>query len=183
MSSLDVVRRLHQHRAWVNEKLVAAAEKLDADALQRPLAIGQGSLWRSLMHMYGAEYVWLEVLSGHESAVLSGDLPDQLPGNQAGEGGITTLADLKSRWIALEAHWRDYLQPLSEAQLDDLVWRISTYGPRRATRRLDVLLHVCTHAHYTATQTINMLRQLGASELPDPMLITLAREELTEKRG
>jgi uncharacterized damage-inducible protein DinB len=75
------------------------------------------------------------------------------------------------------------LQPLSEAQLDDLVWRISTYGPRRATRRLDVLLHVCTHAHYTATQTINMLRQLGASELPDPMLITLAREELTEKRG
>lgn len=183
MSSLDVVRRLHQHRAWVNAILLTAAEKLDADALQRPLAIGQGSLWRSLMHMYGAEYVWLEVLRGNETALLPGDLPDQLPGNQAGEGGITTLAELKSRWLAREERWRDYLAGLTESQLDDLVYRLSSYGPRRATRRLDVLLHVCTHAHYTAAQTINMLRQLGATELPNPMLITLARDELADQSG
>lgn len=182
MSSLDVVRRLHQHRAWVNQKLVAAAEKLDDAALALPLAVGQGSLWRSLMHMYGAEYVWLEVLRGHETAVLPGDLPGQLPGNQAGEGGITTLAELKERWLESEERWRDYLPTLNEAQLDDLVWRVSSYGPRRATRRVDILLHVCTHAHYTAAQTINMLRQLGASELPDPMLITLARQEVVENR-
>jgi len=36
---------------------------------------------------------------------------------------------------------------------------------------------VCTHAQYTTAQVINMLRQLGAQPLPDPMLITLARGE------
>jgi hypothetical protein len=42
-----------------------------------------------------------------------------------------------------------------------------------------VLLHVCTHAHYTVAQGINMLRRLGVptDRLPDPMLITLSRQE------
>jgi uncharacterized damage-inducible protein DinB len=37
-------------------------------------------------------------------------------------------------------------------------------------------MHVCTHAHYTAAQVVNMLRQIGV-ELPETMLITLARKE------
>ena len=38
----------------------------------------------------------------------------------------------------------------------------------------DVLLHVCTHAHYTSAQVVNMLRQVGLDPLPDVMLISLA---------
>jgi uncharacterized damage-inducible protein DinB len=39
------------------------------------------------------------------------------------------------------------------------------------------LLHVCTHAHYTASQVTNMLRQVGVEKLPVTMLISLARNE------
>jgi uncharacterized damage-inducible protein DinB len=52
---------------------------------------------------------------------------------------------------------------------------------RLATRRSDVLLHVCTHAHYTAAQVINMLRQTGIDKLPETMLISLARKEASER--
>jgi hypothetical protein len=54
---------------------------------------------------------------------------------------------------------------------------VSYAGQPMGTSLLDVLLHVCTHAHYTAAQAINILRHLGVSPLPDPMLITLARQE------
>jgi uncharacterized damage-inducible protein DinB len=54
----------------------------------------------------------------------------------------------------------------------------SLSGQRFGTRRSDVLLHVCTHAHYTAAQVINMLRQVGVEKLPETMLISLARHEV-----
>jgi uncharacterized damage-inducible protein DinB len=57
------------------------------------------------------------------------------------------------------------------------VYRKSSSGQRFGTRRSDVLLHVCTHAHYTAAQVANMLRHVGVEKLPETMLISLARHE------
>ena len=89
----------------------------------------------------------------------------KLPGNQQGEGGITDLDDLRQKWAASGARWVGYLAALTPESLDDLVYRkVSGTGQRFGTRRADVLLHVCTHAHYTAAQVVNMLRQAGADE-------------------
>ena len=83
----------------------------------------------------------------------------------------------------IEATWKTnelgdaMAQGLSPAALGEVVYRRSaSLGTRLGVRRSDVLLHVCTHAHYTAAQVVNMLRQLGA-ELPQTMLIMLSRNE------
>jgi uncharacterized damage-inducible protein DinB len=180
MNAVELLQRLHQHRAWVNGNLLTAAASLSDERLRSPFQIGQGSIWKSLLHLYAAEYVWLEALLGNDEALLSGDLPGKLPGNQQGEGGITGLDDLRQKWSALERRWTDYLGSLAPESLDELVYRKSTssgLGKRFGTRRGDVLLHVCTHAHYTAAQVVNMLRQAGAEKLPETMLISLARHE------
>ncbi len=176
MDAIDVVRRLHEHRAWVNARLLDAADALADEALRRPMAIGQGSVWKSLVHLYAAEYTWLEALGGNEQPVVPGDLPTKLPGNQEAGGGVASLAELRRLWATLEDRWRAYLQSLSPADLETLVAKRTTSGQRLATRRVDILLHVCTHAHYTTAQVVNMLRQLEA-KLPDTMLITMARQE------
>jgi uncharacterized damage-inducible protein DinB len=177
MNARDVICRLHEHRAWVNRKLLEAAKNLSDEALHRPLAIGQGSVWRSLLHLHAAEYGWLGALLGNEQAILPGDVAHKLPGNQEGEAGIRSLEDLAARWDELESRWQKYLEGLDPNSLDEPVFKVSSNGLRRATRRSDILLHVCTHAHYTTAQVVNMLRQLGAELLPDPMLITLARQQ------
>ena len=142
--------------------------------------IGQGSVWRSLVHLYAAEYVWLEALLGNEEFLVPGDMPGKLPGNQQGEGGVTDLADLRLKWSELEKRWAGYLAGLSPAALGEVVYRKSvSLGTRLGVRRSDVLLHVCTHAHYTAAQVVNMLRQAGVGTLPETMLISLARNEAT----
>ncbi len=180
MDAVEVIRRLHEHRFWATQKLLAACDSLSDEQLRQPVSIGQGSLWRSLLHLYAAEYVWLEALLGNEAPLLPGDLPGKLPGNQLGEGPITSYEELKSRWSELSQRWADYLQSLTADSLDELVSKQSTSsgaGKRHVTRRADVLLHLCTHAHYTMAQAVNMLRQVGAKDLPDLMLITLARQE------
>jgi uncharacterized damage-inducible protein DinB len=177
MNASALVRRLHQHRAWVNHKLVAAARQLPPDALVKSLPIGQGSIWRSLVHLFGAEFVWLEALEGRETALAKGDVAGKLPANQEAPDPIASLDELTRLWRDLDARWQAYLDGLTDSALDDAVPKVSSQGVRRVLRRSDILLHVCTHAHYTTAQVINMLRQLGVPALPDPMLITLVREE------
>ena len=185
MDSLTLIRRLHEHRYCVNRQLLDAAGMLDVDQLRQSFEIGQGSLWRTLVHLYGAEYVWLEALLGNEQAVLPGDRPGDLPGTQRGEGGVGSLAELRSEWESLEARWDKYLSELTPERLDEPVYRVSTssgHGRRIATSRADVLLHLALHAQYTTAQAVNMLKRLGVVVLPDVMLITLARKQHPENR-
>jgi len=180
MTSTDLVRRLHQHRAWVNGNLLAAAEPLTDAQLRRPFDIGQGSIWKSLTHLYAAEWVWMETLLGEESPTLPGDVPGQLPGNQSGPGAIASFAELKEKWLANEARWQKYLAALTDGRLDEVIYKVSTSsgaGKRWPSRRSDVLLHVCTHAQYTTAQVVNMLRHSGVAKLPEVMLISLVRQE------
>jgi uncharacterized damage-inducible protein DinB len=179
MNAVELLQRLHQHRAWVNGNLLTAAATLSNEQLRSEFQIGQASIWKSLLHLYAAEYVWLEALQGNEQFLVPGDLPGKLPGNQQGEGGVTDLADLRLKWSELEKRWTGYLAHLSSAALEEVVYRKSiSLGNRLGTRRSDVLVHVCTHAHYTAAQVVNMLRHVGIERLPETMLISLARHEV-----
>lgn len=182
MDSIALIRRLHQHRQVINTALLKTAAELEDSQLHESFEIGQGSLWKSLTHLYAAEYVWLEALLGNESPLVEGDVAGRLPGNQEADGAMKSLAELRTRWSQLDHRWTAYLDQLSPDQLDETVYKISSLtGQRMGTQRSDILLHVCTHAHYTAAQTINMMRHAGVERLPDAMLITLARQELADE--
>src|SRR5262245_17795443 len=179
-TAITLIRRLHQHRAWVNENLLSTAAALSDDQLNQSFPIGQGSIWKSLLHLLAGEFVWLEALLGNDNPLMQGDLPDRIPGNQLGEGAIASFGELQRKWRQLQQRWEQYLAKLKPDHLEDVVYKISTssgFGQRFATKRLDVLLHVCTHAQYTTAQVVNMFRQVGIGNLPETMLISLSRQE------
>jgi uncharacterized damage-inducible protein DinB len=180
MNAAELTGRLHQHRMWVNHNLLAVAETLSPDQLRQTFAIGQGSVWKSLVHLWAAEYVWLETLLGNDSAVAPGDVGGKLPGNQLGDGALQDVAQLRAEWAQLDARWQQYLDQLTEAQLDEVAYRVSTSygaGKRFGDRQADISIHLCTHQQYTTAQVINMFRQLGVEKLPDVMHIVMARKE------
>jgi uncharacterized damage-inducible protein DinB len=179
-TAVSILTRLTHHRAWVNENLLAAAEALSDEQLRQSFAIGQGSVWKSLLHMYAAEYVWLEALLGDDDPYCPGDERGKLPGNQLGEGGPRSRAELREAWAALQQRWQDYAAGLAEESLDDPVAKTSVIvpaGARLVVSRAEVLLHVCLHAQYTAAQVLNMLRQLGVETFPKTMLTQLIWQE------
>ena len=186
MNSVELIRRMHQHRAWVNQQILTAAGELNQHQLQQEFAIGQGSIWRTLLHLFAAEYVWLEALQGETDPLTPGDLPGKLPGNQQGTDSVTSLAELYTRWQSLQERWDDYLDQLQQQELSELVGKISTSsgaGKIHYTHRSDILIHVCTHAQYTVAQLVNMLRQSGVTSFPDVMMITLARQTFEDSSG
>lgn len=172
-----LIQRLYYHRAWVNQNLRNAAAPLTDQHRNQTFAIGQGSIWKSLVHMYAAEYVWLEAMLGNDDPCCPGDLRGMLPGNQLGEGAIHSFAELCEKWESLESRWKEHLATLSAESLDDPVYKVSASenaGQRFVCTRSDGMFHVCLHAHYTAAQVVNMLRQLGVEKLPKTMMISLA---------
>ncbi|QDU37410.1 DinB superfamily protein [Maioricimonas rarisocia] len=180
MDSVDLIRRLHQHRTWAHERLLDAAEDLTPEQLRQTFPIGQGSVWKTLCHLYGAEYVWLAAIRGDENPLTPGDVPGRIPGNQEGEGAASDLADLRSRWERVNVEWAEYLESLTPESLEKIVRKMSSSsgaGRVHGTRLADVLLHLCLHAQYTTAQLVNMMRHLGCERLPDGMMITLARSE------
>jgi uncharacterized damage-inducible protein DinB len=179
-TATSLLERLNHHRAWVNENLLAAAEGLSEEQLHRTFAIGQGSVWKSLLHMYAAEYVWLEALLGDDDPCCPGDVRGKLPGNQLGEGGPRSLTKLRQAWAAQEQRWRQYVAALTAGSLDDPVSKTSVVvpaGARLVVPRAEVILHVCLHAQYTSAQVVNMLRQLGVETFPKTMLTQLIWQE------
>lgn len=102
LNAVDLIKRLHHHRSWVNSNLRTPVDPLSDEQLKSLFQIGQGSIWKSLIHLYAAEYVWLETLLGNDDPLLQGDLPGKIPGNQQGERGITGLEELKHNWSTLE---------------------------------------------------------------------------------
>ena len=163
--SVALIQRLHEHRVWSNRRLREAAAGLSDAQLHQPFEIGQGSLWATLIHLYGAEYVWLEALTGNAQAPLA--QPD----------AFESPEQLYVAWDGLNQRWSRYLEALTPGQLQQPVHRRSTssfQGRSLATPAGDVLLHVATHAQYTTAQAANILRQLGAPP-PDTMMITLSR--------
>ncbi|QDU77665.1 DinB superfamily protein [Bremerella volcania] len=180
MNAVTPILRLHEHRIWATHHLLEACRPLSDEQLHQPHEIGQGTLWRTLCHLYAAEYVWLAALQGTDDAVAPGDVAGKLPGNQEGEGAATSLTTLIERWQQLDQRWSDYLDALTPEDLEKTIYRISSssyQGQRIGSQAMDVLLHVATHAHYTTAQAINMLRHCGLSDLPPSMLITLARSQ------
>jgi uncharacterized damage-inducible protein DinB len=175
-----LLTRVNHHRAWVNENLLAAAEALSDAQLRRAFPIGQGSVWKSLLHLYAAEYVWLEALLGDDDPCCPGDVRGKLPGNQLGEGGPQSLAELRQSWTAQEQRWRQYVSAVAADTLDDPIAKTSVVVPaggRLIVLRAEVILHVCLHAQYTAAQALNMLRQLGVETFPKTMLTQLIWQE------
>ncbi len=99
------------------------------------------------------------------------ELPQDLVFDSSGNLYVTT--DLTHEVLR-------YLEQLPSGSLGDPVFKINSLTRQRSgTRRSDVLLHVCTHTQYTTAQAINMMRHIGVQELPDPMLISLARQEFS----
>lgn len=180
MDEVSIIRRLHEHRAWASQRVRAAAAHLTDEQLHRSFPIGQGSVWKTLTHLLAADFVWLEALLGNETPLLRGDDPNSLPGNQVGEDAIGSLDELIALWEELDDRWNGFLSERTGESLNRLIYKVSTSsgaGRRYATREADVLIHVCTHAQYTTAQLVNMLRHLGVEQLPDVMMISLARKE------
>ena len=167
--NLSDIRHLFDYTEWANGLALEAAEKLSDENLRRDVGISHKSIFGTLLHMAGAEWIWLERWNGRSPA-----------GKEAWSLWTTeSCADLK----ILNQRWRDvvdrrtrFISELDEERLaSELAFKLLSGDPN-SMRLVDQMQHVANHATLHRGQVVGMIRQLGIDPPSTDLLFYLRRE-------
>jgi uncharacterized damage-inducible protein DinB len=167
--NLSDIRHLFDYTEWANGLALDAAAKLSDENLRRDFQISHGSIFGTLLHMAGAEWIWLERWHGHSPA-----------GKDAWSLWKTescpALATLNERWREVVDRRTRFISELDESRLAAELAFTLLNGDRNAMRLVDQMQHVANHATLHRGQVVGMIRQLGIAPPSTDLLFYLRRE-------
>ena len=161
--TLEDLQALLEYHYWARDRILAAADALTPEQLNRNLGSSFKSVRDTLAHIYAAEWAWCSRWNGQgPTALLPADMfPD--------------VATLRTKWSALESDVRAVLERMSRQGLDTVMEYKMLSGEPRNSVFWHMLQHVINHASYHRGQVTTMLRQLGAKPAEPMDLIAFYR--------
>lgn len=163
------IKHLFDYTEWANGLALAAAAELSDENLRRDFAISHRSIFGTLLHMAGAEWIWLE--RWHERSPAGKDAWSLWTTDSCAD-----LATLNERWSDLIDRRTQFIAALDEPRLTaELGFRLLS-GDASSMRLVDQMHHVANHATLHRGQVVGMIRQLGITPPATDLLFYLRRE-------
>jgi len=167
--NLSDIKNLLDYTEWANELAMEAAVKLPDEGLRRDFGISHSSIFGTLLHMAGAEWIWLERWHGrspHKDEAWSLWTIDS----------CCDLAQLKDRWSDVVDRRTRYVAELDDERLGaDMHYKLLN-GDASSMPLVDQMRHVANHATMHRGQVVGMIRQLGLDPPSTDLLFYLRRE-------
>jgi uncharacterized damage-inducible protein DinB len=163
------IRRLFDYTEWANDLALGAAAALSAEDLYRDVKISHGSIFGTLLHIAGAEWIWLERWHGHSPALSEAWSLWKIE-------SCADLATLKERWVDVIDRRAHLLLELDEDRLAaELPFKLLSGDPS-SMPLVDQMQHVANHSTLHRGQVVGMIRQLGIAPPSTDLLFYLRRE-------
>lgn len=162
----DDLLALVDYHYWARDRLLEAVAPLSSDLLTKNLGNSFGSVHDTLVHLYGAEWMWC--------SRWNGESPEALPQ----PASLPTFDAVRDAWQQHEGLVRAALARYRERGVETPVV-YERYGRTHAEPFSHQLLHMVNHASYHRGQVTTMLRQLGAPPPKSMDLIAFYREQAT----
>jgi uncharacterized damage-inducible protein DinB len=160
------VRHLFAYTEWANARVLEVAEKLPPEELLRDVHISYKSILGTLLHMAGAEWLWLERWHGNSPVG-----PDVWAGWTADDA--RSLQQVRVKWQPVIQRRNAYLDGISDADLSrELGYRRFT-GEAYSLPLGEQMQHVVNHATLHRGQVVGMIRQLGVAPPSTDLLFYL----------
>lgn len=105
------VRHLFAYTEWANARVLGAVENLAPEELLRDVRISHRSILGTLLHIAGADWMWLERWHGNSPMghnVWAGWTPDD----------ARSLQQVREKWETVVSRRNAYLDSISDADLD-----------------------------------------------------------------
>jgi uncharacterized damage-inducible protein DinB len=168
MNLVDV-KHLFDYTEWANGLAFAAASKLSQEDLRRDFNISHGSILGTLVHMAGAEWIWLERWQGRSPAGVEA-------WSLWSTESCADLQTLDGRWRELVERRTAFVNKLDEAGVSAELAFTLLNGDSNSMRLVDQMQHVANHATLHRGQVVGMIRQLGIAPPSTDLLFYLRRE-------
>jgi len=146
---LESIRKLYAYNHWANDRILGNVDGLSRDELMRGDGTSFGSLWGTLVHIFGVEWLYPQRWKGNS--------PPTLPKQDS----ISDFANLRSYWNKTKAEQRQFLEELTEERLHRRLDYINLQGERYGYPLIDQMKHLVNHSTYHRGQVALQLRSLG----------------------
>ena len=159
MNRLDEIHELYEFNAWAARKMFESTAPLTEEELARDMKNSFSSIRDTLVHIVGAEWVWL--------ARWNGISPSAIPN--------TTLAmshdAIVQWWSDIDTQRTAFLRNLDLAGLDAIVSYRNFSGIDFALPLWQMMRHQVNHSTYHRGQVATMLKQLGYKPLSSDLIL------------
>jgi uncharacterized damage-inducible protein DinB len=163
------LKHLFDYTEWANGLALSAAAELSAENLRRDFNISHGSIFGTLLHMAGAEWIWLERWHGRSPALAEA-------WTLWTTESCADLAGLNERWRDVIDRRAHFLSEVDEARLAaEMPFKLLS-GDASSLPLVDQMQHVANHATLHRGQVVGLIRQLGLAPPSTDLLFYLRRE-------
>ena len=148
---IDDIRRLYAFDRWATEEQHRVICTLDPEKYQQDLGSSHGGIHGTLVHIYGAQRIWLDRWNG--------EAPTALPRAEH----LHSLTLVMNAWEGLRADLETFMERSTDEQLAATFAYKSLAGDLISMPLWQQMQHVVNHSTYHRGQITTMLRQLGVA--------------------
>lgn len=146
---LESIRKLYAYNHWANDKVLASVSGLSWEELTRKDNSSYGSLWGTLVHIFGVEWLYPQRWSGHSPSALP--KPESIP----------NFAALLAYWNDVRTGQQQFLGEVTEEKLQARLEYINLQGENYGYPLIDQMKHLVNHSTYHRGQVAQQLRLMG----------------------
>lgn len=160
--TLQELKTLHAYNSWASNRVFDRLATMPTDQYLQEMNASHGSIHATLIHLVGAEKVWLERFHGAAQPFLAENPPK-------------SLAELKNVWEKVGFDTAKWLGAQSDKSLQGTFTTKTLNGETFTYVLWQAFQHVVNHSTYHRGQIITMMRQHGVQP-PGTDLIMFYRE-------
>ncbi|OGC74896.1 MAG: hypothetical protein A2145_06030 [candidate division Zixibacteria bacterium RBG_16_40_9] len=156
---IETIDNLYKYNSWANTKVFETVSKLTPEQFNKDLGSSYRSVKDTLVHIVGAEWIWLRRWKGTSPKAL-------LDPNE-----FSSVEQIKNRWQEVEQERKEFVANLSEEMLNQIISYLNIKGEPFSYPLWQCMQHLVNHSTYHRGQVATMLRQLGAKPVATDFLV------------
>jgi uncharacterized damage-inducible protein DinB len=164
MISKEDIDQLYKYNRWANDAILKTVTTLNAYQFNQKLGGSFPSVRETLVHIMGAEWIWLKRWKGISPPAL------------LNEAEFPHLDSIKNKWREVEGEQTDFVGQVPDASLKQPFRYKNLKGEAFEYPLGRVMQHLVNHGTYHRGQVTNFLRQLGAKPVSTDFIVYLGLE-------
>ena len=151
------------YNLWANRLMVDWLQKKPAELMTREVPSSFPSLHLTMLHIWGAEKVWIERLNS------------DAPGPFLTQSFVGTTEEVFKGLLSVSEQFRDLVAGQDAAYFTGNSSYVHINGNSYTQNRAQMILHCMQHSTYHRGQLVTMARNLGLSDPPQTDYIAHVR--------
>jgi uncharacterized damage-inducible protein DinB len=156
--TLTDIKTLYDFDQWATDRILEIVAAVPEDQYAKNLNSSHGGIRGTLVHYYGAEWIWLERWKETNPTTL------------IKEEDLPTFPLLKEKWNLLRHELNQFVASLTEEKLQSPLSYKDLKGNEHTQLLWQQMQHLVNHSTFHRGQVVTMLRQIGVKPVATDLI-------------